>query len=259
MSTEIFRKYPSNLSTLFIIGYILRIIPYIQIIGAGLTAVSWGMLNRKWINDQRLILPIMGSILVLTGHTMGVLVGTTAMEGIGVSSEPASTAEAIDALIQVVDVMINQLSSIYSMLSPILVGIGIVLEASGLYFLRRHIKEYMPVYVVLGLIVLSITYLATPIAYMQTVQGLEEYKKILLDIKENTGKSTGTQLHEIILVKMISAIMPLIIIAITSLVVSIIAYILVALRFHSFQKLRKEAIILEEGTIRGEKEEEILI
>ncbi len=258
MSTETFRKYPSNLSTLFLIGYILRMIPYIQIVGAAITAVSWGMLKKKWINDPRLVLPIIGSILVLSGHILGVLVGTTTMQGVSISTNPASTTEAIDSLIQVVDVMIDQLSNIYSMLSPLTIGIGIMLEAAGLYFLREHVGQHMPVYIILGLVILAIIYVVTPIAYIQTIHGLEEYKKILLDVKENPDKYSSGQLQEIILVKMLSAMMPLVIIGLVSLVASIVAYLLVALRFNSFKKLKKEAIILEEGTIR-EEEEEILI
>ncbi len=260
MTEEIFRKYPSKTSKILLIGYILRIIPLVNTVGAVLTAIGWFKLDKEWLQHRYFKAAMIGSILLLSGIVLDALNGQIT----GLSTPSIQTGgtvtldQLIDQSVKLVDFLIYQLTNPMSLLAPILAGTGLFLELLGFKAIRDKTGGAMPLYIIILLVFMVIlAYLGLP-AKIATANVLREFKEYLIRVKE-AGTTNTPQPQVTILMKLLAAILPLVVQSILLFVVGLITYILIAYRFHKFEEYRKEAVILEKGGREESGEEQLII
>ncbi len=260
MGEEVFRNYPSKTSKILLIGYVLRIIPIANIIGAVLTAIGWYKLDREWFKHKYLKAAMLGSILLLTGIILDALNGqVTGLSTPSIQTGGTITLEQlIDQSIKLVDFLINQLTNPIALLAPILVGTGLLLELLGFKAIRDKTGGAMPLYIIILLVFMIILAYSGLPAKIATANGLREFKEYLIQVKE-TGTTNTPQPQVTILMKLLAAILPLVVQSILLFIVGLITYILIAYKFHKFEEYRKEAIILEKGGKEETGEDQLII
>ncbi len=256
MRIEEFRKYPSTASKLFVIGYVLRIIPYVDIIGGVLTFIGWLKLDREWFRHTYLRVASLGSLLFVLARIIDLING-----GLGLATPQIrvgsniSIGQLVQQLLAIIDTLIAQLTNPLAIAAPIILGTAIFMEIMGFTAIKRKTGSAVPGYIIILLILLGITaYMGVP-AKIASAHGLQEYKRYLAGLRE-TGATPDLQVK--ILMKLVSAIMPLIAQSLVLFVLNVAVYALIAYKFHKFEEYRRESKILA-GTSREEKGEEMII
>jgi hypothetical protein len=243
VSEEYLKNYPRETSKLFIAGYILRIIPVANIIGAVLTAIGYYKLWNKWIKYTLIALGVLGSILFIVAASINVYYGFLS----SVISQPeVSGTTSVDVFIKTIDSMIDQLSKWYTIIPPLLVGLGLILEALALHGIRLHIGSSMPRYIVIIMFIYGLLEILQPAAIFATIPRLRS-------LREELAHTTYIQ-PSTIAFKLLAALIPMLIIVAIIFIMTLLAYILLAYRFHVLSKLSREAALLEStGEEAGEE------
>ncbi len=249
MSEEYLKKYPEGIGKLFVIGYILRIIPVANIIGVGLTAIGYLRLGSKWIRDKMIMVGSIGSIIILVGIIINIYYGLL----IPLLSTPSAQGQTstVAVYVKYINEMIEQLTRWYSLLPPIIIGIGLLLESGALNNIRRYIGNAMPRYIIVLLVIFGIVQLSEPAAIFATIPMLRDFRN---DLVNGVISDPATMA-----IRMLSAMLPLLIVSVLSFIIMLLAYILIAYRFHKLSKIAREVALIKSVEEGGGGEEEIVI
>ncbi len=246
------------------LGYIIRIIPLVQFIGAFLTGMSWYLLGKKWGKNKAYIVAAVGSFIVFIGFILSIIQGLISpkvaapwQELLANTTSPSMNATLSgSALASYLEKIAEQAGSPLNYLSPLLIAVGLFIESIGFKRLSIDTDQAMPRYLYMLFIVLGIFSILQLPAIWFTVANLKHYAAVF------SAKASIT-LKEIFTTFMtISA--PLTIVGLLVFVMGIVIYIIAVYKFYKLGKIIEEEIILEEarevkgtGTEGEEKELDI--
>ncbi len=244
MSEEYLKNYPGETSKLFIAGYVLRIIPVVNIIGAILTGIGYYILWRKWIRDYKIMFGVIAGILLLSGYIINTYYGFIT----GVEMPNVQQGTPTSQIIQAIDTVIKEMKEWYSLITPVLIGIGLFIEAIALNGIRSRIGSAMPLYVIILLIIFAISEIIMPFASLTAISGLEKLKEDL---------NAGLPVQDVPL-RLLQALLPLLVLSFILFVLTLLTYILLAYRFHVLGRLKREISFISRVEETGESEEVII-
>ncbi len=230
------------------LGYILRIIPLVQFIGAFLTSMSWYMLGKKWGRHKLYAVAALGSTIVFIGYILSIVQGLVSpkitapwQEILGNTTTPSlnTTLNGV-VLARYLEQIASQSGSVLNYLSPLLISIGLFLEALGFKRMSTDTDNVMPRYLYMLFIVLGIFSILQLPAIWFTVSSLKHYAGVFAAKQSVTLKEFFTALMTI------SA--PLTITGLLVFVMGLIIYIIATYKFYKLGKIIEEEIILEEAS-----------
>ncbi len=246
------------------LGYIIRIIPLVQFIGAFLTGMSWYLLGKKWGKNKAYIVAAVGSFIVFAGFILSIVQGLISpkivapwQELLANTTSPSMNATLSgSALASYLEKIAEQDGSPLNYLSPLLIAVGLFIESIGFKRLSIDTDQAMPRYLYMLFIVLGIFSILQLPAIWFTVASLKHYAAIF-------STKTSITLKEIF-TTLITISAPLTIVGLLVFVMGLIIYIIAVYKFYKLGKIIEEEIILEEaqevkgtGTEGEEKELDI--
>ncbi len=243
------------------LGYIIRIIPLVQFIGAFLTGISWYLLDKKWGRNKAYLIAAIGSFIVFVGFILSIVQGLIApkieapwKELFANTTSPSLNATLSGpALAHYLEEVANQSGSLLNYLSPLLIAVGLFLESLGFKRLSIDTDQVMPKYLAMLFIALGFFNILQLPAIWFTVSSLKHYAAVF------AAKTTVTLKEVFTTFMSISA--PLTIVGLLVFIMGLIIYIITVYKFYKLGKVIEEEIILEEAkeieeTSKGEEEGE---
>ncbi len=228
------------------LGYIIRIIPLVQFIGAFLTGISWYLLDRKWGKNKAYLAASIGSFLVLAGFILSIIQGLISPKIVApwqelftnTTSPSMNATLSGPALASYLEKIAEQAGSPLNYLSPLLIAVGLFIESIGFKRLSIDTDQVMPKYLYMLFVVLGFFSILQLPAIWFTVANLKHYATIF------SAKATVT-LKEVFTTFMTMSA-PLTIVGLLVFVMGLIIYIITVYKFYKLGKIIEEEIILEE-------------
>ncbi len=238
---ESLSRFPSITRKLFLAGYILRIIPVVNIIGAIVTAIAWFKAN-EWRKHTYYLLAMIGSLTVLASLLIGAYYGLTstfAYQGIQFTTD--MTLEQLKSeLLKSVDAMQASLTSINALVVPIITSIGLLLEALGFRRISRDTENHIPGYIAYLVILIAIIYIiSAPISYVSASR-LESLREYIVSAKSKEDLLLGYAS------KLMVAMAPSTAVGMLEFILVLVTYILVAYKFSKLSEAILAQKVMEE-------------
>jgi len=232
-------KVTESILTLGLVGYILRIIPLLEIIGFILTGILWLYIYRAWRKTYFLIVSILMFVTVASIIVSNIYSLTTFnIETVA----PETTAEAIEYVNKTYEQMMSQITVI-SMVNNGVQVITIFLEAIGFLILYRSFPSVFRPYTFILLIMLGITIIGGVIAMYVSLANL---KTLLNEMIESFRKGEAIESPAIEL-RMFNALTPMVIAGIVLLIIKVVGYVMCALTVNRYKKkLLEQEVMLKE-------------
>jgi len=230
---------------LFLIGYILRIFPYLNIPGSILTAIGWARIKQK-VGGEKYLLGLLGSTLLLVTVVYTIVVEATAiLPGVsGMEVTPTGSLEEMKSnVIKMLNDLKKQLSNPAVYLTSAFTGLALVIEAFAISQLATDTKKLIP------------RYLAVMFAITGALYAVESAMQPLvapsLDSVIEGVKSARdyTELARYVTIDFIVALLPLLAVAVVVFVMLLLTHILFGYKYY---KLREH--VLRVATLTGAEE-----
>ncbi len=251
-SEEKLLKYPVETSKFFLIGYLLRIIPVINIVGFLLTAIAWFKVN-KWSNRTGYVLAFIATLGLVAVSVYNVLAVTG--NPLTYSSEiqqntSLTLAEYKKQMIEQIDMLKEQMKNPINYMPPIIMGLLLIIEAYGFINIGKDTNKIIPSYLAIFFIILGILNIAEGAVQPIIADGLDRVKDSIL---------ASTDTMQMIWI-FIGALTPLLIIAVLVFIVMLITYILAAIKCWGIKsRIQRLRLMTSETEPSRGSEEEILI
>lgn len=224
-----------------LIGYILRIIPLVEIVGFILTGILWYNIYKVWKKSYFLIVSIMLFVAIIS------LIGSSAYSMMVVESElsvPTNTNISTDP-IMILNTTYDQMMSSLTISNLVNNGIQIIvvlLEAVGFLLLYREFSYIFKPYVFILLMMLGLAMIFSVVAIYISLANL----KSLIIETERLIESGETIDPATIGMNIIAALMPMIIAGLLAFILRIIAYVVCAITINRYKKAITEEKVLGE-------------
>ncbi len=226
-------SFPLSSRNFLAIGYILRIIPILNIVGSALIPIGWFKIY-KWGKSKGYILALIGSALFFIMLVYSSFASFTTTQSITPPTIGPGTGDleaTKKVMISAIDVTIKSFSNQLIHLSYVLEGIGLILESMGILYLSKDTNGYFPKYLVVLFIILGILLIVNVPAMVLSIKGLEELKTAI-----QNANSTD-EVFKLMTTRYMSAMAPVMAIGFSSFIVGLITYIIVG---YKFWKIRDE-------------------
>jgi len=187
-------RFPSITRKLFLAGYILRIIPVVNIVGTVVTAIAWYKAS-EWRKHTNYIIAMIGSLTVLVSLLLGIYYGlNTALAYQGMQITSDMTLEQLKSeLLKSIDAMQASLTSINALVVPVIAGIGLLLEAPGFYRISRDTENNIPSYITYLAVFIAVIYIVSgPISYVSASR-LESLREFIVSAKTKEDLQQQTE------------------------------------------------------------------
>ncbi len=251
--TDEFLKFPAKETRIFFtLGYILRILPYINIAGFLLTSIGWYKLGSR-IRRKGYDIAFIASLLMLAITIYSTIITVpstiTSISTPG-SSGTVSFPELKRQLLEAAETTRNEMIDPSKYGVNIVLGVGLILEILGVKQLVRDTRKYIPGYLSILFIVMGILYLLEGILYPLLAPGVDEVI-LMIDNAQSTQDLYNAMFS------LIAVLLPIIIIGIIVFIIGLITYIIFAIKYWKLydQILKIKALTSAEETIPKEKTE----
>lgn len=234
-------RFPSITRKLFLAGYILRIIPVVNIVGTVVTAIAWYKAS-EWRKHTNYIIAMIGSLTVLVSLLLGIYYGLNtalAYQGMRITSD--MTLEQLKSeLLKSIDAMQASLTSINALVVPVIAGIGLLLEAPGFYRISRDTENNIPSYITYLAVFIAVIYIVSgPISYVSASR-LESLREFIVSAKTKEDLLLGYTS------RLMTAMVPSMAIGILEFILVLVTYILIAYKFYKLSEAVLAQKIVEE-------------
>jgi hypothetical protein len=252
-SDEEFLNFPARETRVYMtIGYILRAIPYINFIGALLTAIGWFKLGGR-TGKRNYYIAFVASIILFAMTLYSLVVSAPSFyTAFNTPSTQMPFAEIKRQLLEAARSARREMSDPLIYGSDIIMGISILVEVAGVRQLVRDTRRIVPGYLSILFIILGILYVVEGFMYPLLVPGVDN--AILLISSAESYRDIVNALYSLVL-----ALLPLLLIAITIFIVGLLTYILFGYKYWKiYDRIARIKALLsarEEAEGRGEESE----
>ena len=238
-STKKLPRVERSILKIGLIGYILRILPLVEIIGFIFTGLLWYNIYKAWKKSYFLIVSIMlfiGTVSLIGSNIYSMMVIETEL------SMPTNIS--VDP-IAVLNTTYDQMSSsitIMNMVNNSIQIIVVLLEAIGFLLLCREFSHIFKPYVFILLIMLGLVMIFSVVAVYISLANL---KTLITETQEiiESGEMIDPMTLEM---NLFAALMPMVIAGLIAFILRIIAYIICAITINRYKKAIIEEKVLEE-------------
>ncbi len=246
-------KFPAKETRVFFtLGYILRIIPFVNIVGFLLTSIGWSKLSSK-LGSKNYSIAFIASLIMLIVTAYATLISAPTLFSAFSATTINQSATLTDVKTQMLE-MVQQTRR--EMLDPMKYGVNLVLgialfiEIIGLRQLVRDTRKVFPGYIAILFILLGALMVIEALLHPLLAGGLEEVEVRIMNAQSLADINA-------VLFYMIAVLAPLIIVGILVFVFEIIAYVLSAYKYWKiYDFIKRVKIILGEESLRKTRREE---
>lgn len=255
--TNEFLKFPAKETRLFFtLGFILRILPYINVIGFLLTSIGWFKLGSR-IRRRNYDLAFIASLIMLMITIYSVFVtlpSTITSISTPGPGETSSFIELKKQLLEAAETARNEMVDPAKYGINIVLGIALILEISGVKQLNRDTRKYIPGYLAILFLIMGILYVVEAILHPLLAPNIEKVIAMIDNAESLQDLYTAT-------FSLVFAMLPIIVVGIIIFVLGIITYIVFAIKYWKLydQILRIKTMITAEKTTLKEHGEAELI
>ncbi len=226
-------SFPLNSRNFLAIGYILRIIPILNIVGSALIPIGWFKIYM-WGKSKGYLLALIGSALFFVMLVYSSFASFTTTQSITppVTAPGTEDLESLkNVMTSAIDITIKSFSNQLIHLSYVLEGIGLILESMGILYLSNDTNGYFPKYLVALFLILGILMIVNVPAMIISIRGLEELKTEIQNAK------SPDEIFKLMTTNYMSAMAPVMAVAFSSFMVGLITYVIAG---YKFWKIRDE-------------------
>ncbi len=226
-------SFPLSSHKFLAIGYILRIIPILNIVGSALIPIGWFKIY-KWGKSKGYLLALIGSALFLVMLVYSSFASFTTTQSItpSVTVHGTEDLESLkNVMISAIDISIKSFSNQLVHSSYVFEGISLILESIGILYLSKDTNGYFPKYLAVLFLILGILMIVNVPAMIISIKGLEELKTEI-----QSAESTD-EIFKLMTTNYMSAMAPVMSVAFSSFIVGLITYIIAG---YKFWKIRDE-------------------
>ena len=238
-STKKLPRVERSILKIGLIGYILRILPLVEIIGFIFTGLLWYNIYKVWKKSYFLIVSIMLFIATVS------LIGSNIYSMMVIETELSMPTNISVDPIAVLNTTYDQMSSsitIMNMVNNSIQIIVVLLEAIGFLLLYREFSHIFKPYVFILLIMLGLVMIFSVVAVYISLANL---KTLITETQEmiESGETIDPMMLE---TNLFAALMPMVIAGLIAFILRIIAYIICAITINRYKKVIIEEKVLEE-------------
>jgi len=227
---------------LMLVGYILRIFPYLNVLGSILIVIGWAEIKRR-VGGEKYLLGLLGSTLMLVTAVYAIVVESTSLlPGVtGIEATPTWSLEELkSSTIKMLSNLKKQLSSPAVYLTNAFMGLALIFEAFAVSQLATDTKRLVPRYLAVLFAITGIFYVVESAVQPLVASSLDSV------IESVKSARDYTELARYITIDFIAALLPLLAVAFVVLVMVLVTYILFGYKYY---KLREH--VLRVATLTG--------
>ncbi len=238
-STKRLPRVEQSILKIGLIGYILRILPLVEIIGFIFTGLLWYNIYKVWKKSYFLIVSIMLFIAAIS------LVGSNIYSVMTVEIELSMTTNISADPIAVLNTTYSQMLSSITITNMVNNGIQIIvvlLEAIGFLLLYREFSHVFKPYVFILLMMLG---LAMIFSVVSVYISLGNLKTLIIETQEMIEQ--GETIDPMAIgMNLFAVLMPMAIAGLVAFLLRIIAYVLCAITINRYKNAIIEEIVIKE-------------
>lgn len=234
-------RFPSITRKLFLAGYILRIIPVLNTVGAVVTTIAWYKAN-EWRKHTYYVVAMLGSLMVFASLLLGVYhgLGSTIVYQEKQTTSDMTLEQLKSEFLRSIDAMQASLTSLNRVIVSVIGGIGLLLEALGFYRISRDTENNIPSYIAYLAVFIAVTHIVSgPISYVSASR-LESLREFVVNAR------TKEELLLEYMLRLVTAIAPSMITGVLESILVLVTYILVAYKFYKLSEAILAQKIVEE-------------
>ncbi|MET1160794.1 MAG: hypothetical protein ABWW65_07530 [Thermoprotei archaeon] len=236
-AVEKLRKLPVRETRLYyLVGYVLRALPYLNIVGSLLTGIGWAM-NYKKLRKTGYLVAFIGSLVIFVTVVVSLLLA----KPLETASFPQATnmtfIEYRDRVLESIDSVERELRNPITYTPSIVMGFAVILEAFGVGELSRDTRKLVPAILRTLFIVIGVLLVVEGILHPLLAGSVSSIREAVMRAETVSGVNSAV-------IELLSILTPLVAVSAIGFILGLIVYIYFGYKYWKLQDSIRELLVL---------------